>query len=45
MERFDTGQMRQANKIVRSFIEHSRVVKIFLKVIGVFGVSFVLSGG
>lgn len=45
MERFDTGQMKPANKTIRTFIERSRIVKICLKVIGVFGMSFVLSGG
>ncbi|KAK9367917.1 potassium transporter-domain-containing protein [Lipomyces kononenkoae] len=45
MERYLTGDMKLAGKNLRSFIEHSRVARTALKVIGVLGVSMVMADG
>ncbi|KAK9233950.1 potassium transporter-domain-containing protein [Lipomyces kononenkoae] len=45
MERYLTSEMKPVGKNVRSFIEHSRVARTVLKVIGVLGVSMVMADG
>lgn len=45
MERVLSEDLRLANKSARNFIEQSRTVRFLLKVIGVFGVSLVMSDG
>lgn len=44
MERVLTSEMRSSAKSARNFIERSRIAKVFLKVLGVFGVAMVMSG-
>ena len=44
MERVHSSSLPPTSKITRSFLEHSRVVKTVLKVVGVLGVSLVMSG-
>ncbi|KAI4282245.1 MAG: hypothetical protein L6R38_003077 [Xanthoria sp. 2 TBL-2021] len=44
MERVEAASLPATSKHTRSFIEGSTVMKIVLKVIGVFGVSLVMSG-
>ena len=44
MERVQSNEMRPGGKSARHFIEESRIAKIFLKLVGVFGVSLVMSG-
>jgi KUP system potassium uptake protein len=45
MERVLSADLRFANKSTRNFVEQSRIVRLLLKVIGVFGVSLVMSDG
>ncbi len=45
MERIKTSDMKTGNKQARNFMENSRIMKAFLKVVGVFGVSLVMSDG
>ncbi|KAK9314003.1 potassium transporter-domain-containing protein [Lipomyces starkeyi] len=45
MDRYLTNEMKPAGKSVRSFIEHSRIARTALKVIGVLGVSLVMADG
>ena len=45
MERVLTSELKPANKQARNFLENSRVMKALLKVIGVLGVSLVMSDG
>lgn len=42
MERYLTGELRPANKGVRTFIEKSRIAQSALKILGVLGVSMVM---
>lgn len=44
MRRVKTGELAYPNEAARSFLERSTTMKILLKVIGVFGVSLVMSG-
>lgn len=44
MERVKTTELKFSSKSARSFIERSKFVKTLLKVIGVLGVSLVMSG-
>lgn len=44
MERVATSELQPVSKSARSFIERSGVARIFLKTIGVFGVSLVMAG-
>ncbi|KAL8640578.1 MAG: hypothetical protein Q9226_008732, partial [Calogaya cf. arnoldii] len=44
IERVKTSDLAFPNKATRSFLEKSKIMKILLKVIGVFGVSLVMSG-
>jgi KUP system potassium uptake protein len=44
MERHLTGDLKPTAKGLRSFIEHSRIARTLLKVIGVLGVSMVMAG-
>ena len=44
MQRVKTGDLAYPNKAARSFLERSMTMKILLKVVGVFGVSLVMSG-
>lgn len=43
MERYLTGEMKPANKGVRDFIENSKASRVLLKILGVLGVSMVMS--
>ncbi|KAL8807108.1 MAG: hypothetical protein Q9182_000941 [Xanthomendoza sp. 2 TL-2023] len=45
MERVHTTELTSTSKHTRSFLERSTVVKTLLKVVGVFGVSLVMSDG
>ena len=45
MERVHSADLRLASKSARNFIEQSRIVQFLLKLIGVFGVSLVMSDG
>ncbi|KAL8867154.1 MAG: hypothetical protein Q9198_008625, partial [Flavoplaca austrocitrina] len=45
MERVEASSLPRTSKHTRSFIERSTVMKIVLKVVGVFGVSLVMSDG
>ncbi|KAL9099427.1 MAG: hypothetical protein Q9163_005073 [Psora crenata] len=45
MERVQTSDLAYTNKHTRSFLERSAIMKTLLKVIGVFGVSLVMSDG
>lgn len=44
MERVLSSELKPASKNARSFIESSRIAQVFLKTLGVFGVSLVMSG-
>lgn len=44
MERVEVLSLRTTSKLTRSFIEASAIAKTVLKVVGVFGVSLVMSG-
>ena len=44
IERIKSSELRPFSKSARSFIEQSRIVKILLKILGVFGVSLIMSG-
>lgn len=43
LERYNTGDMKVANKGIRTMIENSRVARVFLKILGVLGVAMVMS--
>ena len=45
MERVLSADLRSANRSTRNFLEKSSTVQFLLKVIGVFGVSLVMSDG
>jgi KUP system potassium uptake protein len=45
MERVLSADLRSANRSARNFLEKSRKARFLLKVIGVFGVSLVMSDG
>jgi KUP system potassium uptake protein len=42
MDRHLTGELKPVNKGVRTFIENSRAARVFLKLLGVLGVSMVM---
>jgi KUP system potassium uptake protein len=42
MERHLTGNLKPVNNKVRTFIEDSRAARVFLKLLGVIGVSMVM---
>jgi KUP system potassium uptake protein len=44
MERHLTGEMKPTAKTLRSFIEHNKIARNALKVIGVLGVTMVMAG-
>lgn len=44
MERVKSSDLKSTNKVTRSFLERSGVMKALLKVVGVLGVSLVMSG-
>ena len=44
MERVKSTDLQSGNKSVRSFIERSAFMKTLLKMVGVIGVSLVMSG-
>ncbi len=44
MERVTTGELISSSKHTRNFLERSTFMKIFLKLVGVLGVSLVMSG-
>ena len=44
MQRVKTQDLRKENKVARSLIERSPFMKTLLKVVGVLGVSLVMSG-
>ena len=44
MERVKTQDLKRGNQATRSFIERSSILKTLLKVVGVLGVSLVMSG-
>lgn len=44
MERVKSSDLRASSKSVRSFIERSTMTKALLKILGVVGVSLVMSG-
>lgn len=44
MERVMTGELKSSSKHARNFLERSPFMKIFLKIVGVLGVSLVMSG-
>lgn len=43
MERYQTNDLRASNKNVRTFIEGSAIARVLLKLLGVLGVSMVMS--
>lgn len=43
MERYNTGEMNSANMGVRNFVENSAIARVFLKILGVVGVSMVIA--
>lgn len=45
MERVKTSDLKASSKSARSFIERSTFMKTLLKIVGVLGVSLVMSGG
>lgn len=45
MERYKTGDMKRANRNVRTFLEESKVASILLKTLAVFGVSLIMADG
>ena len=44
LERVLTTELKPSSKHTRSFVERSAVMKVFLKIVGVLGVSLVMSG-
>ncbi len=44
MERVKSSDLGFGNKSARNFMEHSTIMKTLLKIVGVFGVSLVMSG-
>lgn len=44
MERVKTNELNQGSKSARNFMERSGFMKALLKVVGVLGVSLVMSG-
>ena len=44
MERVTTNELNQSSKSTRNFMERSTFMKMLLKVVGVLGVSLVMSG-
>lgn len=44
MKRVESSDLASPNKATRSFLEKSKIMKILLKVIGVLGISLVMSG-
>lgn len=44
MERVKTGELKPSSKHTRNFMERNASMKVFLKIIGVLGVSLVMSG-
>jgi KUP system potassium uptake protein len=44
MERYLTGEMKPTAKNLRNFIEHNKIARNALKVIGVLGVTMVMAG-
>lgn len=44
MERVLTGELKPSGKHTRNFIEGNAFMKVLLKIVGVFGVSLVMSG-
>lgn len=44
MERVRTNDLRGSNKSARQFLERSKIAQVFLKIIGVLGISLVMSG-
>ena len=44
MERVMTNELGSSSKSARNFMERSGTMKLFLKVVGVLGVSLVMSG-
>ena len=44
MERVLTNELRPGSKSARTFMEKSAVMKALLKIVGVLGVSLVMSG-
>ncbi len=44
MERVKSSELRPSSKSVRSFVERSTITKALLKILGVVGVSLVMSG-
>ena len=44
MERVMTGELKPSSKHARNFLERSAFMKVFLKIVGVLGVSLVMSG-
>lgn len=44
MERVMTNELGSSSKSARNFMERSAAMKAFLKVVGVLGVSLVMSG-
>ena len=44
MERVLTGELKPSSKHTRNFMERNAFMKIFLKIVGVLGVSLVMSG-
>lgn len=44
MERTLSSDLRSTSKSTRSFLEQSAIMKTVLKIVGVFGVSLVMSG-
>ena len=44
MERVKTSELKTGNKSARNFMERSAFMKALLKVVGVLGVSLVMSG-
>ena len=44
MERVRTGELKPSSKNTRTFMERSSFMKVLLKIVGVLGVSLVMSG-
>ena len=44
MERALTGELKPSSKHTRNFVERNAFMKVFLKIVGVLGVSLVMSG-
>lgn len=45
IERHEEADLKRYGKAVRNFLEHSRIAKAVLKIVGVFGVSLIMSDG